>query len=171
MLAPEASSAGVSRWKNGCARRLKSLFPKGSARRRRMLNSALQGEAPAPSLCRRRSAGAMRVLRQAASAGVTEYVDVCALQKASAVRAAANDVEDEKEGSMKIYCSYWIKEANKQSWCHCQLESGHTGDHKPPRSATGPHPVFEGIWHLPGEKETADQEPLIPCVPWVQESK
>jgi hypothetical protein len=44
----------------------------------------------------------MRVLRQAASAGVADYVDVLALQKASAVRAAANDVEDEEEGSMNI---------------------------------------------------------------------
>jgi hypothetical protein len=126
--------------------------------------SALQGEAPARLFADADPAGAMRVLRQAASAGVADYVDVFALQKASAVRAVANDVEDEKEGSMKVYCSYWIKEANKQNWCHCQLEAGHAGDHKPPRSATGPHPVFEGIWHLPGEKETADQEPLIPFV-------
>jgi hypothetical protein len=43
----------------------------------------------------------MRVLRQAASAGVADYVDVLALQKTSAVRTAANNVEDEKEGSMK----------------------------------------------------------------------
>jgi hypothetical protein len=57
------------------------------------------------------------------------------------------------------YCTYRIKEQGKDCWWHCQLKEGHDGDHKPPRSATGPHPVFEGIWHRPGEKSTADPEP------------
>jgi hypothetical protein len=59
-------------------------------------------------------------------------------------------------------CLYQIKEAGKYSWWHCQLEAGHVGDHKPPRSATGPHLVFEGIWHLPEKKSTADPQTIIP---------
>jgi hypothetical protein len=67
-------------------------------------------------------------------------------------------------------CSYQIKEKRKM-FCllHCQLEAGHAGDHRAPTSCLSrgdcSATLFEGIWHLPGEKSAADPEPYIASVP------
>jgi hypothetical protein len=60
-----------------------------------------------------------------------------------------------------IQCPYMIKDALGISWLNCQLEIGHpsTFEHKPPPPQRGTQHMFEGIWHKPGEKSTADPEP------------
>lgn len=62
-------------------------------------------------------------------------------------------------------CPYRIKDANDIGWFNCKLEAGHeaTTPHKPPRPL-GREPEVVGIWHRPGEKSTADPQPLIPFV-------
>jgi hypothetical protein len=54
-----------------------------------------------------------------------------------------------------MQCPYLIKDAKGIGWWNCQLEAGHeaTTPHKAPRP-NGRDPEVEGIWHIPGEKET-----------------
>jgi hypothetical protein len=54
-------------------------------------------------------------------------------------------------------CPYRIKQEGNNCWWHCKLEVGHFGDHKTWMPLKD-KPVFEGIWHLPVEKSTADPE-------------
>jgi hypothetical protein len=97
-------------------------------------------------------------------------VDVSALQTEAALRAAAADLEKKTGGCSMSQCPYRIKENRPEFvlW-HCKLEDGHEGEHTPwlPVMGRGDRsmPVFEGIWHKPGEKSTADPEPYVPCIP------
>jgi hypothetical protein len=71
-------------------------------------------------------------------------------------------------------CPYVIKENRPEFvlW-HCKLEAGHESEHTPwlPVMGRGDRsmPVFEGIWHMPGEPYTAEtsQPPHVgrDCVP------
>jgi hypothetical protein len=71
-------------------------------------------------------------------------------------------VKRKKGNFMENQCTYRIKDAKAIGWWNCQLETGHesTTPHRPPLSAK----TVEGIWHRPGEKDTADPEPLVPFV-------
>jgi hypothetical protein len=62
--------------------------------------AALQGEKPARLFADADPMARCVFCGRPRPSGTADYVDVLALQKASAVRAAANNVEDEKEGSM-----------------------------------------------------------------------
>ena len=68
-------------------------------------------------------------------------------------------------------CPYRIKDALAIGWFNCQSEAGHSGDHVPPLPQVGRKNRFEGIWHRPGEKSTADLEPHVPSVPSVWTAK
>jgi len=63
-------------------------------------------------------------------------------------------------------CPYVIKKKSPEfCLCHCKLEVDHAGEHLTWLPVRAPMPLFEGIWHKPGEKSTADPEPYVACVP------
>jgi hypothetical protein len=77
-------------------------------------------------------------------------------------------------------CPYVIKEKRPDFvlW-HCKREEGHPSDgpdngHRAslPVMSRGDRsmPVFEGVWHKPGEKNTAEPEPTNPAVVSVWQS-